>query len=244
MPIVPQPPKYTVIVNTVQARIEQGAYPTGGMLPSEAQLVREFGASRSTVVRALEYLRQQGWLQGAQGRGRIVLGRPALVRPPAPAPERVRRILGTGEATGVVLLRVGPAKVPERIAAVLALPPRSRVLARRRLVVPAEGEPVSLEVVYAQPELAQRAGLDLPSPVHDGLVARLDRRGIAPHDVMEWLSSRLPTPQETALLNVERRRCLTTTLLVVRDRSAQPLVAVDSAVPADRATLEALFSLD
>lgn len=53
------PPKYAQIVTTVQRRIQDGTYPLGGLLPSETQLVREFGASRPTVVRALQVLQSQ-----------------------------------------------------------------------------------------------------------------------------------------------------------------------------------------
>ncbi len=40
------PPKYAQIVCTIQRRIGDGTYPAGGLLPSETQLMREFGVSR------------------------------------------------------------------------------------------------------------------------------------------------------------------------------------------------------
>jgi GntR family transcriptional regulator len=85
------PPKYIEIIDAMRTRIDRDLYRVGEKLPSEAQLVREFGASRSTVVRALEFLRQEGWIQGVQGRGRIVLQRTAPVL--SRAPERVDRLL-------------------------------------------------------------------------------------------------------------------------------------------------------
>jgi GntR family transcriptional regulator len=65
-------PKYAQIVKALQERIETGFYPFGAMLPSEYQLVEEFGVSRSTIARALEILRYQGWVDAEQGRGRFV----------------------------------------------------------------------------------------------------------------------------------------------------------------------------
>src|SRR5690348_15067878 len=77
VPIEVAPPKYVLIVNAVQQRIESGTYPAGVMIPSETELMREFGASRPIMVRALDLLRQDGWIESHQGKGRFVLGRPA-----------------------------------------------------------------------------------------------------------------------------------------------------------------------
>lgn len=70
------PPKYVVIINALQQRINNGTYPPGGRLPSESDLIREFGASRPVVVRALDLLRQDGWIESRQGKGRFALSRP------------------------------------------------------------------------------------------------------------------------------------------------------------------------
>ena len=72
------PPKYAQVVAEIQRRIETGDYPPGTLLPSEHQLVTEFGVSRPTIVRALTALRQDGWIETQQGRGSFVRGRPAL----------------------------------------------------------------------------------------------------------------------------------------------------------------------
>ncbi|MFC5946611.1 GntR family transcriptional regulator, partial [Micromonospora harpali] len=55
------PPKYAQVMTAIQQRIEAGEYAPGDMLPSETQLVREFGVGRTTVVRALQTLAMQGW---------------------------------------------------------------------------------------------------------------------------------------------------------------------------------------
>jgi GntR family transcriptional regulator len=66
------PPKYAQIVSTIQRRIQAGDYPPGAMLPSETQLIREFGVSRPTVVRALQVLQSQRWIDREHGRGSFV----------------------------------------------------------------------------------------------------------------------------------------------------------------------------
>ena len=69
------PPKYAQIVNAVQRRIQDGTYLPGALLPSESQLVREFGVSRPTVVRALQVLQSQGWIDREHGRGTFARNR-------------------------------------------------------------------------------------------------------------------------------------------------------------------------
>src|SRR6202011_968703 len=72
------PPKYAQVVAEIKSRIERGQYPPGALLPSEHQLVADFGVSRPTIVKALSSLRQDGWIETQQGKGSFVRGRPAL----------------------------------------------------------------------------------------------------------------------------------------------------------------------
>src|SRR4029078_13356125 len=65
------PPKYAQVMRAIQERIESGEYAPGDMLPSETQLVRELGVGRTTVVRALQTLAMQGWIEREHGRGSL-----------------------------------------------------------------------------------------------------------------------------------------------------------------------------
>jgi GntR family transcriptional regulator len=57
----------------LRRRISSGAIPIGAAVPSEAQLCREFGASRGPVRQALAALREEGLIGGGQGRRAVVL---------------------------------------------------------------------------------------------------------------------------------------------------------------------------
>lgn len=65
-------PKFIRLAETLRARIADGTYPPGTRIPSEPQLSREHGISRPTVVRALELLKRDGWLEARQGYGTVV----------------------------------------------------------------------------------------------------------------------------------------------------------------------------
>lgn len=65
--------RYQEILDTLRGRIGRGAYPVGGSLPSEAELCREFGASRFTVREALRRLQNEGLVARRQGAGSTVI---------------------------------------------------------------------------------------------------------------------------------------------------------------------------
>ena len=67
-----QLPKYQQVVEAVKNEILSGRYQPGQKLPSEAALVKRFGASRITVGRALRELRQAGLIQSRAGSGSFV----------------------------------------------------------------------------------------------------------------------------------------------------------------------------
>lgn len=67
-----QPPKYGRVLENLKEKILSGDYPQGTKLPSETQLMQEYGFSRQTVRKALEQLAIQGWIETRQGMGSIV----------------------------------------------------------------------------------------------------------------------------------------------------------------------------
>lgn len=67
--VQPGLPKYARIVNELQRRIRDGRYAPGALMPSESEMVEEFGASRATVVRALNLLQERGWITREHGVG-------------------------------------------------------------------------------------------------------------------------------------------------------------------------------
>jgi len=66
--------RYQEIADELRARVR--AVPVGSLLPSEAELSAEFGASRVTVRRALELMRDDGLVAARQGFGWFVAGEP------------------------------------------------------------------------------------------------------------------------------------------------------------------------
>ena len=65
--------KYEEIASVLRDRIADGVYPVDSMLPTQAELAKEFGASRMTVKKAIEILIIEGLIYSKQGNGTKVL---------------------------------------------------------------------------------------------------------------------------------------------------------------------------
>jgi DNA-binding GntR family transcriptional regulator len=236
-----RPPKYAVVVNAIQQRIEDGSYLPGIAIPSESQLMAEFDTSRPTIVRALGILQQDGWIESQQGKGRFVRGRPT---PPAPRSDsRAADLLNQGESASVSLLRVGAVMAPNRAASALELDTDTPVIARRRLIMTDIG-PVELSSLYVPVELSAGTDIGKSEPLPDGVLQHLaDRKGISFDHATERISARLPTAEESELLRVDESDAVLTLLVTVYDSAGHPQLAVDAVMPANRQEIEGTFPL-
>ena len=70
-------PKYRQVYTALRRDIESGRLKRGDRVPSEAELVRAFGASRITVGRAVRELQRAGLVERRAGSGTYVKGAPA-----------------------------------------------------------------------------------------------------------------------------------------------------------------------
>ena len=154
------PPKYAQVVAEIKRRIEEGDYPPGSLLPSEHQLVQDFGVSRPTIVKALSALRQENWIETQQGRGSFVRGRPALAQAERTRPAQNVLELPEAQLAGD-LVQAGVKVAPPHVAALLGLETGAKAFLRQR-VLSEDGEPVELASAWLPLELA--AGTDLASP--------------------------------------------------------------------------------
>lgn len=89
-PPEPRGPLFKVIVDYLQGEITSGSLARGEKAPSQHELMEQFDAARSTVQRAIEELKRDGWLDAVQGSGTFVKGIPsaggsAAVRMPTSA---------------------------------------------------------------------------------------------------------------------------------------------------------------
>lgn len=237
-----EPPKYVRLAQTLQGRIEDGTYPPGTRVPSENQLVQAFGMSRPTVVRALELLKRDGWLESRQGFGTIVRGRPEAVEQKARR-GRVALERDESQAPGR-LIEVGHVPVPARVASVLGLPKRAKVLVRRFLVEE-DSEAVELVSSYFPAGLVEGTELESSEALSGSVREHLEARKKVRFDhVTERVSARLPDSGEAELLELPDGVPVLSVLVIACDTSGQALQVVDVLLPADRQELEDTYRLN
>jgi GntR family transcriptional regulator len=145
--------RYREIAEDLRRRIEQGEL--AGTLPSEAQLVTAYAASRVTVRRALEELREVGLLDARQGFGWYVASDP-LVQSLARLGTIEAQLLDAGIASERRVLEFAFVRAPAAVRK--ALGGVERVLAVRRLNL-ADGEPFARVTVWCPSDLARHLSL-------------------------------------------------------------------------------------
>ncbi|MFM9225851.1 MAG: GntR family transcriptional regulator [Actinomycetota bacterium] len=142
--------RYHQIAEELRARVDSGEYAAGRVLPSESELSVEFSASRVTIRKALEMLRDEGLVDARQGFGWFVAGE--TVRQPL---ARLATIEEQMRASGVRperrILEFAFEKAPREVAPALGNPQTLRV---KRLNL-ADGEPFAIVTVWCAGDLAQ-----------------------------------------------------------------------------------------
>jgi GntR family transcriptional regulator len=197
--------------------------------------------SRPTVVRALELLKRDGWLESRQGYGTIVRGRPEVVEQ---KDRRGREALERDESQGAGrLIKVGRVPVPARVASALGLPKKAKVL-MRRFLVEEDGEAVELVSSYFPAGLVEGTELGADEPLSGSVREHLETRKKVRFDhVVERVSARLPEASEAELLDLPDGMPVLSVLVVACDASGRSLQVADVLLPADRQELEDTYRL-
>lgn len=147
---------YANVADELRRRISDGLYEAGLPIPTEGALVREFGVSPITIRRALRELTFEGMLFGRQGLGVFVADRRRIVRVLSgdSRPSIGDEIRRAGLEPGIKELAWTQVREPS-VARRLGLGSHSRLHRHEKLIL-ADGEAVSIDVVYLPRQLGDR----------------------------------------------------------------------------------------
>ncbi|MCP2337191.1 GntR family transcriptional regulator [Actinomadura rupiterrae] len=234
-------PKYQQIMQVLRGRIADGTYRVGDKLPSESQLIKEFGTSRPTVTRALNDMQLRGEVERVHGRGTFV----KAVVSTDPDPNRPGlAVLDRHEtAETVKVVEVGRRPAPPEIAELLGLSADAPAFLRRYVSI-YDQIPSELVSLWLPLDIARATGLEVAGPLtvparellssaHDERLVRIDER----------LSARRATEQETEILELDAHEPVLAVLGVIRDASGRGVLAVDLALPGTLHELTDTFSI-
>ncbi|RJL31809.1 GntR family transcriptional regulator [Bailinhaonella thermotolerans] len=231
------PPKYAQVVTAISQRIESGEYAPGDLLPSETQLVREFGVGRTTVVRALQILAMQGWIEREHGRGSFVKGVPARLG------ERSRTGLGILDQaeTEAEILRVEREPLPRHVAALMKVEARTPALVRQRLVRQS-GNPIALESLWLPLEVTYGTDLDKADRLRTGVRQHLQAiKQLRFDHIAERLTARHPSTEEQERLGLDANAPVLGLLATVYDAAGEVLAVADICLPGELHELEDVY---
>lgn len=204
-------PVFRQIADLLRDDITSGRLEEGARLPSETQLVQEFGTARGTVRQAIAQLKAEGLAASEHGRGAFVRRRPPVKRVAQDRFARRHRDEGKaaflaeaeagGVSPGVEVLHVGLERPPAEVADRLGTPPSDKVLVRRRRYL-ADGDPVELATSYIPGDIASGTPITRKNPGPGGIYARIEEAGHRLARFTEDVAARMPTPEEARSLRL------------------------------------------
>lgn len=205
-------PLYRQIAADVHARIVDGHLKVGDRIPTEKQLVQQYGCHRNTVKRAYDVLVSSGVVEHRPGRygGMVVRGRKVLTFHASFA-ERPGAVYGEADAWHADVRAQGlepsqtfecrDVELPDMLAAKLRCPDRRAVL--RRCIRSVDGKPSSIQDTYYPAWLAKAVPeLRSPSDMAGGTTKMLADRGYVQTGYLDTLSTRMATPEEAGILHI------------------------------------------
>lgn len=214
--------RYQEIADALRARVLTA--PAGSLLPSESELSIEFGASRVTIRRALDLVREQGLIAARQGFGWFVAGKPVrqyLVQLGTIESQLAESGM-TNERRVIEFAFVDP---PDNVRQILGA---DSVLRVKRLNL-ADGEPFAIVTVWCPASLA----------------GRLSREQVEHHPISELLNVTLrgatqtigadgAGPEDARLLRVPVGAPLLKCQRVTTSNDGAPVLVSEHLFPAHR----------
>lgn len=214
--------RYQEIADELRDRV--AAAPAGSVLPSESALSAEFGASRVTVRRALETLRDEGVVAARQGFGWFVATEP-LRQHLSRLGTIEAQLEGSGRAAARRIEEFAFVDPPARVRRLL----RCDQVLRVKRVNLADGEPFAVVTVWCPAELGQRLSRDDVERTPFYELLDVDLRGAT-----QTIGADSAEPADAALLAVPVGSPLLRCERVTTDRHGEPVLVSEHLFPAHR----------
>ncbi|MEH6377594.1 GntR family transcriptional regulator [Streptomyces sp. KLMMK] len=224
--------KYEQIADSLRRRITEGEFGSGELLPSGRDLCEQWGVSRATVNKAFDVLRADGVIVAQQGLGFRVTDVP-LARPAGGRRGGAARVM-----TGRPFRRLGrPIREvpPGDVADALELRSDETALRRDRLVLLADGSPLSLVSAWFPAAVADHCPkLAQVNPIAEGTTHYVARQtGRSPARGTDTATVRLASAAEAEVFDRKAPLAVAVDLHVVRDVDGVPLVCEIGVTPSD-----------
>jgi GntR family transcriptional regulator len=235
-------PVYKQIADHLRTAIERGRLRESDQLPSEAQLMDHYGVARMTIRNAMRLLQDEGLVTAEHGKGSYVRSRPPVRRLASDRFAQRHRKEGkaafiteaehVGAVPQVDRIEVIESKPPAEVADRLRISDDAEVVIRSRRYL-LDDRPVEIAVSYIPVDLARGTPISDPNPGPGGIYARLEEQGHTLERFTEDVTARMPTPQETRLLNLSPGVPVFRLVRTAYDIDGRPVEVCDTVMAAD-----------
>ncbi|MFD7642075.1 GntR family transcriptional regulator [Kitasatospora sp. NPDC059795] len=204
-------PAYQRLANDLRAALADGTYPPGSTLPRITDLADRYSISKQTAREAIAVLESEGLVEVVRRRGTVVReqpGRRVITRSRQVHRDEIGYYFDPAAQPWVAVRKptVGWGPAPREIAALLGVAPGGTVLIRDRLMGhPGTLAPQQAATSYLPEAIARGTRLAEGDTGPGGIYDRLERDlGHGPLTWHETIGARMPTPTETADLQLPR----------------------------------------
>lgn len=210
-------PIYYQLAEDIKQQIVSGELKPGDAIPSESQLVNDYGVSRLTVRRGLALLLEAGLIETVRGKGNFV-AKPKLNQ--ATLEFKERGVAGEDELS-FKLLEVKRVKAEGKIAAKLSVPEGTKVFTIKRLLV-GENGPVGIDVKYL-PYLKGKPVLENEIEYADFPEIVAKHADVMIYKIERAISASLLLPEEAQILKTEPGKPALCVIQVIYAKDETPL---------------------
>lgn len=213
--------------------LDEGVYAPGDILPSENQLINQFGVSRTTVRLAIKELEQEGLVRREQGLGTIVCD-PKFVHPLFSATSFTDDIITKGGKPGSITLLAAEVIPDKREQGTLRLASKETVikLERVRLV---NDMPVGIHIASLSKKHIRSIDMSALHAENFSLYEFLRKEyNIQFGEVVETLEATLAGQRESQLLGVPRGAAILKIERLVHLANGEPFEFCQMAYRGDR----------
>jgi GntR family transcriptional regulator len=236
-------PMYREIADRLRQQIENGAFKSGGQMPTEQDLQAQYSASRNTIREAIKQLTTLGLVETRPGQGTFVIPKvqPFVTRltgPPETAVDYTSGVLGEGGEATSSGIQVEIQEATDDVAAGLGLEAGTEVISRhRRRYI--DGVPWALETSFYPSEFDDRGAdkLRRARNIDEGTVSYLRNTiGVRQVGYRDWVTVRAPNATEADFFKLppDGRVAVYEMFRTAFDGNEQPMRLTVTVVRADR----------
>ncbi|WP_169943917.1 GntR family transcriptional regulator [Microbispora sp. H11081] len=234
---------YQQVAAEVRRAIYAGELAPGDQIPTEADLMEAHGVSRNTVRLALGELENEGLILRMRRRGTFVRERrPLLMRPQdeflphdqeEPRFDSFVHAVRSEGRTADQRIEVSIVEPPEDVATRLALADGALAVVRRRLRF-VDGQPYNTLDSFFPLEIVGGSEIARPGDITRGANRVLEELGHLQARVIDDISARMPTSDESSRLQLEPGTPVVVHTRVGYDADDTPVRVAVSVLPADK----------